>query len=226
MKNLKNKIRSGAVLGAFGVAWVMAVLAGVSGLNRYQMTPGVASAAGNWPAPGNWPGANQLSLAPDRDTLIMFVHPQCPCTDASMEELARAMAICADRMVATVVFYRPINQSDDWSKTSLWKSARQIPGVTTLIDPGGALAQRFDAQTSGQVFLYQSDGRLIFQGGITGSRGHAGDNAGLDAVITLLTAKATDHPSPPASTPVFGCPILPGHRTAACAAIRSATTQP
>ena len=42
-----------------------------------------------------------------------------------------------------------------------------------------ARRQRFGAETSGQTLLYDRDGRLLFSGGTTGSRGHDGDNAGF-----------------------------------------------
>ena len=47
-----------------------------------------------------------------------------------------------------------------------------------LRDDDGAEARRFGAETSGQTLLYDARGALAFSGGITGARGHAGDNAG------------------------------------------------
>jgi hypothetical protein len=220
MNNAPRNPRFGTLLGALGLFWVVAVVAGVSNLNRYEMTPGAAAAAANWPS------NTRLTLDSHRDTLLMFVHPLCPCSDASMEELARGLAQAEDRLSTTVVFFKPSGQTDDWVKASLWNSARRIPGVSAIIDPGGALAERFDARTSGQVFLYQPDGRLIFSGGITGSRGHAGDNAGMEAIVALATGSAAVRDPVPASTPVFGCSILPGLRSAQCSRSVSATNQP
>jgi hypothetical protein len=53
------------------------------------------------------------------------------------------------------------------------------------------------------VLLYDRAGQLQFTGGITGSRGHAGDNTGRDSVIRLLTGggAARRHAF------VYGCPI-------------------
>jgi hypothetical protein len=45
-------------------------------------------------------------------------------------------------------------------------------------------------------------GVLRYSGGITGARGHAGDNAGLRALTTAL-----ERPSPGVAGPVFGCPL-------------------
>ena len=76
-----------------------------------------------------------------------------------------------------------------------------------LPDENGVDATVFDAATSGQTLLYDADGRLIFSGGMTGARGHSGDNAGR----TALTALLTDGRSATSQTSVFGC--LLGTRT-------------
>ncbi len=105
---------------------------------------------------------------------------------------------------ATVVFVRPEGFSEEWEKTDLWASATGIPGVETVVDVNGAEAWLFGSKTSGQTVLYNADGRLIFSGGITGSRGHSGDNDGRSAVLSLLrtgTAEKT-------RTAVFGCPLF------------------
>ena len=86
----------------------------------------------------------------------------------------------------------------------LWPSAAAIPGVAAREDLDGAQARLFGAETSGFLVLYDPRGQLLFQGGITGSRGHAGDNAGEDAVALLLTGRAAGL----RQTPVYGCSLL------------------
>ena len=88
--------------------------------------------------------------------------------------------------------------------TDLWRRAAAIKGVTVVQDSEGVEAERFHAATSGYTLLYGSDGRLLFSGGITGARGHAGDNAGRSAIAALLTAEG----APTGTTPVFGCSLL------------------
>jgi len=70
-----------------------------------------------------------------------------------------------------------------------------------VADDNGADAAVFDAATSGQTMLYDAGGRLMFSGGMTGARGHSGDNAGR----TALTALINDGRSDTSRTPVFGC---------------------
>ena len=79
-----------------------------------------------------------------------------------------------------------------------------IPGVKVLIDENGTEAGLFDAHVSGQVLLYDTEGKLVFHGGITESRGQAGDNAGRAAIESIVNQGTSDRDQ----TPVFGCPLF------------------
>jgi hypothetical protein len=89
-------------------------------------------------------------------------------------------------------------------QTDLLASAAAIPGVVVVRDDEGVEAGRFRAATSGQTMLYDTAGTLLFSGGITSARGHAGDNAGREAVVSLLTTDEAARKE----TPVFGCPLF------------------
>ena len=88
-----------------------------------------------------------------------------------------------------------------WERTDLWDSAAAIPGVHVMTDEGGAQARVFGALVSGQTLLYGATGSLLFSGGITGARGHEGDNPGRTALTSILDWR----PAGPIRTPVFGC---------------------
>jgi hypothetical protein len=184
---------------AFGVLWLLAAGAGFVWILNYQSTSGAAATA-----PEHWPAGTQITLGTQRDTLVMFAHPQCPCTRASMEELNRLLARTEGRVAARVLFFKPDNFSGDWVHSDLWKSAAAIPGVVVCEDTNGMQARLFGAETSGYVLLYDTHGRLLFNGGITGSRGHAGDNVGEDAIIARLQGQAVSLKE----TPVYGCSLL------------------
>jgi hypothetical protein len=120
-----------------------------------------------------------------------------------MEELAKIMAHIHGKVSAYVVFLKPKGLPSTWEDTELRRSAAKIPGVTVLSDDDGTEARRFGAETSGHAFLYGRDGRLLFSGGITQSRGHSGDNAGESAIISLVNNHRADH----TNAFVFGCPL-------------------
>jgi hypothetical protein len=183
---------------ALGFMWLVATASGMSLIWDYEYSPGAPATA-----PDRWPTESRLARSPGRATLVMMAHPHCPCTRASVHELARVMARVKDRLTAHVVVVRPPDAPDGWEQTDLWRSAAEIPGVHVARDDDGVEMGRFGAMTSGQVVLYDASGRLLFAGGITASRGHEGDNAGRNAIVALLTGLD----AVPRETPVFGCAL-------------------
>ena len=179
--------------------WLAVVGTGFSALIAYELTPGdtgkpPATLVETPEAPSETPGY----------TLVMAAHPRCPCTRASVNELAVLMTRLQGKLTATVWFYTPADAPADWARTALWKSAASFPGVTTKADPEGKIAAKLGAETSGHVLLFDPTGKRVFAGGITGARGHEGDNAGLRSVEALVLGNATTA----TTTPVFGCSIL------------------
>ena len=75
--------------------------------------------------------------------------------------------------------------------------------MNVALDPGGRIARVFGAETSGHVLLYDPEGRLVFEGGLTPSRGHAGDCEGRTSLLNLLAGTA----AVVSETPTYGCPI-------------------
>jgi hypothetical protein len=199
MSGNSKQNNKGIVMGTF--VWVAGVIGGGAMVMRHEFTPGPSAKA------AAWRGDSSLQLAKDRPTLVMFIHPRCPCSGASLEELNRIMTHCRDRMSVNVVFFTPTQSPEQWVNQSSWKQAASIPGVHTVRDDDGAIARRFGAVTSGQVLLFDQRGRLSFSGGITGSRGHSGDNAGARAIVELVRG-TINTPREPLSTPVFGCAIV------------------
>lgn len=177
--------------------WVGVCAGGFLLLARYQGAP-----APDAPVPPRWPSGTSLRLAPSGGTLLLFAHPRCPCTRASLDSLAWTMARAGGRLRAYALFAKPRGVAAEWARTDLWESAAAIPGVSALADEDGAEARLFGAGTSGQVLLYDAQGGLAYAGGITGGRGHVGDNAGRDAVASLVAGRLA-----PARAPVYGCSL-------------------
>ncbi|HEY5927690.1 MAG TPA: hypothetical protein VIV11_38660 [Kofleriaceae bacterium] len=181
------------------VVWAVVVGAGFALLYIYKARPGSSGT----PA-AQWPADTRLALDRTRPNLVMLAHPQCPCTRASVAELARLIARVGDRVRAHVLFVKPDGVDASWQDTDLWRSAAAIPGVTVGVDELGEEARRFGIETSGHVLLYDATGALQFRGGITSSRGHEGDSFGQRRIVALLTTQTPDR----ADAPVFGCNLF------------------
>ena len=183
---------------AIGVVWLIAVAGGMRVLWSYGNTPGTAS-----DPPAKWPMQSQIRRTAGLPTIVVMGHPKCPCTRATIGELAVMMTRLHNRATAVVVFVRPHGTPDGWDDTDLRRSAAEIPGATVMSDLDEVEADRFNAEVSGQTMLYDAGGKLLFSGGITASRGHAGDNAGRTSIVAFVT----DGTAELSRTPVFGCAL-------------------
>jgi hypothetical protein len=138
----------------------------------------------------------------------MFVHPECPCSRASLGELEKLLVRCAGSIRSEVVFFEPSEKPEKWGDTGLWRQAREMSGVEAMPDIDGVEARLFSARTSGDTFVFDAAGRLVFHGGITSARGHAGDNDGSFAIEAIVHGSpACGGVSDRAATPVYGCPL-------------------
>ena len=179
--------------------WLACAVGGLFVVWAYENGPGVPGTAG-----ADWPANTSLRRATDRPTLVLLAHPQCTCTRATLGELAEALARTRSLPRTYVVFLKPSSMPDGWEQTDLWKIAAALPNATVVADADGREAERFGAATSGQTLLYDARGSLLFSGGITGARAHAGDNAGRSAIVALLNRQ----PIHASTTSVFGCSLF------------------
>ena len=196
-------LRRRLVLGTVLTVWAASVAFGAIELWKYESTPGAPAHS-----PLEWPSDSHVSRRPGLPTLVLLIHPQCPCSRATIDELAKLMTDCDGKLDVRVLLLHPAGMPDAWVHSGLWSGAAAIPGVAVSDDADGAEARRFGAATSGQALLYAANGRLLFAGGITESRGHSGDNAGLSAIESLVLGTDTHSTTRPAATPVYGCPLF------------------
>ncbi len=192
-----TKIISAAVL----LACTGGVACGFWNMWAYENTPGLQAVVA--PATAGWPAGCPLARTPGMPTLVVALHPNCPCSRATVAELGELMARFPARIAVDVLFVRPAAFTQEWATTDLWKTVAAIPGARAIADDRLIAVKCFGARTSGQVFLFDRDGVRRFEGGITSARGHAGDNIGEEAIETFLnTGFITTH-----RTPVYGCSL-------------------
>ncbi len=197
-KNTAIRARSDRLFKALTLVWLILVLASGALMWRYKMTGGAPA-----DAPARWPTGLDFPRAEGRPTLVMIAHPKCACTRASISELERLLSSGGQNADVHVLFVRPTGTPDGWERSDTYARASQLPGVHVHSDIGAASAKRFGAHVSGETLLYDVDGALLYHGGITGARGHEGDNAGRSRVLALLQGQVADR----RDGPTFGCDI-------------------
>lgn len=191
---MTRRARFGLVLGI--AAWCAAVAVAGGYVVRYAGTPGDGPSA-----LAGWPRASHLELARDRPTLVVFAHPKCSCTRATLTELAHVVGRVREQASVYVVFARPSGVDDAWMRSDLWARAERIPGVTVVADTEDGEAKLFGVKTSGTTLLFDATGAVRFSGGITVARGHEGPSAGQDRLLAAILGNGVDA----RDSSVFGC---------------------
>jgi len=184
--------------GLFVFVWMLGLAAGFGGLMAYQTRAGVAAVS-----PTEWPSGTDLPFDARRFNLVLFAHPKCPCTRATLDELEVVLNRRREKIRATLCVFDPAGVPPDWAETSLVRMARGMPGVNVVVDRNGSMAAKFGAMTSGQVVMFDREGRRVFSGGITGSRGEAGENLGRNFLLALAGGEICGA----APTAVYGCAL-------------------
>ena len=184
------------------VLWLLATGLGFHILLSYKGMPGKRGQT-----PSSWVQNDLVSLS-DKPLVVVFAHPLCPCTKATLGQLEQLITDASDQFEAVVLFYEPAAASKDWSSSPLVRAARSIPTVRVVLDEDGKLAGKFCVTTSGHTLVYSPDGLLRFSGGITGARGHLGYNAGYAAVRRLLISDSASPALTTTTTPTFGCELF------------------
>ncbi|MHB1558381.1 MAG: RedB protein [Isosphaeraceae bacterium] len=181
---------------AWMAAWGIAVGVGVLLTHAHMDTPSNPGAP-----PRHWPVQSRLERDASRPQLLMFLHPRCPCSRASVTELAAILERCDGRLAAQVVLFQPAGRGDAWSKPEFLATLADIPGLKVTPDPNGEELRRFGVSTSGHVLLFDARGNLKFSGGLTPGRGQLGNEAGRSALLARLLGQSPSG----LDEPVFGC---------------------
>jgi len=196
---LKNRLVSQAIRISKGkgattalvAGWLCLVGFGFVIVEKHANTPGEAAKA---PAV-----VRQTTAQPE---LLVFLHPGCPCSRASVRELERVISRCDHKVGVKVYMFDPNPKPGNWQDLGLGESAATLANVQVLKDENGRIAQNYGVRTSGQVMLYSPKGGLVFSGGLTSARGHEGDTAGQDAIVDYVINRKLPEVR---TAPVFGC---------------------
>lgn len=149
---------------------------------------------------------NAEDYSREQQSLVLFYHPHCPCTQSAIRCLERIYHRMSRQPRLVAFVYCPVDSSASWMDTSLTRYIKTIADVKFIPDPGGEACRRYGVTTSGHLLLFDSQDRLAFSGGITPGRGHEGDSL---SSVDLLQRCSEDAVSRPANSwPVYGCPMV------------------
>ncbi len=178
--------------------WIGGICAGTIAMLEHGFDPGKkCDAPLNIP-----PELTALSRNDKPLTVFIAVHPDCPCTGASLEQLDHLLARNPDSVEVVGI----VRANDPWQSksSSYWKRLEAIPNAHPVADPEGKFAALLGTYVSGSTVAYGQRGNLLFQGGVTASRGHAGPSQALDDLESIARQLA---PLELCSTPIFGCSL-------------------
>lgn len=184
--------------------WIATIIVGMLWLCDYSTKPGRTLAKVD-----TWPAESRITRHGDL-TLVVFMHPKCPCSRATMrqlEEILNTIKQGKHDVEVHILFYSPSEFSSHWIKTDLWRHANRLGKVQA--DRDGEEAKSFGAIISGHVLLFDKEDRT-FAGGVTSGRGHDGESPGKFALIQLIQGKPRSRSAnAPPEFPVYGCELYP-----------------
>lgn len=175
--------------------WFLACAVGLSVAIGYSYIPGAV------PQHLRRPASSQLTEI-GKPQLLLFLHPRCSCSKATVSELSRILPELKDTAV-TVVFNNP-TADPRWTEGELWTQVQALPKVRLVNDLGGVETKLYQVQTSGHAVLTDANGAIVFSGGITPSRGHQGESEGK----TFLQSWEKLQTKESLFSKVFGCGLF------------------
>ena len=145
------------------VVWSIGVVAGLKVMVDASVPNAAAASVGM-----AWPTGTHLVRNPGTPTLVMFANPREACSRDDVDNLAQWMAEQTIRINAQLVWVAVAgSQTAANEGTPLWRRATSIPGVALALDEGAVEASHFGAHASGQTWLYDGDGKLLYAGPVS-----------------------------------------------------------
>lgn len=138
--------------------WLCVVVLCFAKLAVYAQTPGFVGAPPN-------AAATVIPIDRERHTLVLCVHPKCPCTQATIYELERLLRRCDELPMVVVYIYESEESPETWYEHAAASIQTRIPDALIMRDPDGEVSESIRVYTSGSTVLYERDGSPVFWGG-------------------------------------------------------------
>src|SRR4051794_10180949 len=85
---LRSPMRSRSAQFVLFAMWMVALCAGWWAMTKFQYATDTTHEV----LTPEWPSKSTINRGPDRSTLVLFLHPRCPCSRASIAELEGLLA--------------------------------------------------------------------------------------------------------------------------------------
>ncbi|GIX00102.1 MAG: hypothetical protein KatS3mg111_3434 [Pirellulaceae bacterium] len=191
---MKRQVRLIVLLGLY-VLWGSSIVWGVSRVLNYSFS-------GDYPTESSPDAVGEMATSTADFHVLVFVHPKCPCSMATIDNLGRLLPRCPANYAVTAIVFVPEGKDKEWAtETATFAALERLPHTRIEFDTGGTRIRQWNVRRSGHVIVKAPDGSVAFSGGITLERGHAGESLGTVSMMRVLMQQ-----SPPArAVPVFGC---------------------
>lgn len=183
----------------FGVAWLVTIAIVSKAWLDYEHAPGAIAGRRL-----RWPEESRLASDTQNGTLVMFLHPYCPCSRGGLRSLERVLSQLQRKPKCYFLFAPLPSSREEEERGENRRMAASLSRSGTMTDDGEFEAICFDAKTSGYILYYDPAGNLRFRGGVLAERGSARTNAFEHALVEAIR----DPRYPVVHTPVFGCPLI------------------
>src|SRR4051812_25961113 len=106
-------------IAAAAMLWAAMVVGGIGWMWSYE-----SASTTQGPTPRTWPADSRANISSTSDNLLLFLHPRCPCSRATLGELARLMAGANGRLTCQVFFVVPQGENAQAAANgALWDAA-------------------------------------------------------------------------------------------------------
>lgn len=133
--------------------------------------------------------------------IIVFLSIQCPVVRAYDERINKL----AEEYKAKGVNFIGINSNSTESSVEVKKHAEKTYKFPVLLDKGNAIADKFNASATPEMFLFDAKNKLVYHGAIDNDR--SGENVTSNFLRVALDENLAGKAITKAETKAFGCTI-------------------
>jgi peroxiredoxin len=134
-------------------------------------------------------------------TLVIFLSAQCPVVKAYNERLNKIFADYSSKGISFIGINPNVTESLEWVKSHTEENYK----FPMLIDKGNVIADRFAAYATPQIYFFDKDNKLIYNGGIDNDR--SGQNITMPYLRDALDASLAGKEIAKTETKAIGCTI-------------------